>query len=187
MRAFVALPVPAAVRADLERFLEPRAEATPGWRWTPAENFHVTLAFLGDVAEGRLDRLEEALAEAAARSVQLGLELRGAGGFPDVARTKHLYQAVRVRDGDLGGLVEHVRHAAANAGCALQPGRYTAHVTVARTPRPLDATHLWRALDSYVSAPWTATECCLYRSELGRGRDGHPRYDPFARFPFATG
>ena len=66
MRLFVAVVPPDDVLDDLEEHLEPRREAGPEIRWTDRHQWHVTLAFLGDVPERRLDDLTEALARSAA-------------------------------------------------------------------------------------------------------------------------
>lgn len=44
-RIFIALPLPSPVRAVLQTLEQPLA----GVRWTPPEQWHVTLRFLGDV------------------------------------------------------------------------------------------------------------------------------------------
>ena len=67
MRLFVAVVPPDDVLDDLDAHLEPRREAGPEIRWTDRHQWHVTLAFLGDVPERRLDDLTEALARSAAR------------------------------------------------------------------------------------------------------------------------
>src|SRR5476649_2277325 len=56
-RLFIALPVPEEI-ADALVALQ---SGVPDARWVPAENFHVTLCFAGDVAGGTLRDLEEEL------------------------------------------------------------------------------------------------------------------------------
>jgi 2'-5' RNA ligase len=65
MRLFVALvPSPAAVE-HLDAFLDVRRAAAP-FRWARPAQCHLTLAFLADVEERRLDDLSERLGRAAA-------------------------------------------------------------------------------------------------------------------------
>ena len=59
---FIALPLPEAVKEDLAGFLEPRQEAgLHGLRWTMPAQWHVTLAFLPDLADRHTDELFERL------------------------------------------------------------------------------------------------------------------------------
>ena len=83
MRAFVALVPPAAVLAELATALAPVQAAQPGLRWTPSGQWHLTLAFLGEIDEGVLPDLTERLARAARRHPPLELALGGAGRFGD--------------------------------------------------------------------------------------------------------
>src|SRR5674476_816024 len=61
MRMFIALPLPVAVKEDLSTFLEPRQEAAPDLRWALPEQWHLTLAFLPEVADRHTDELLERL------------------------------------------------------------------------------------------------------------------------------
>jgi len=64
VRAFVAVWPPAAVVAALGTMERP---AHPDVRWTPESGWHVTLAFLGDLATSEIPALTRALAEAGRR------------------------------------------------------------------------------------------------------------------------
>ena len=112
MRLFVALTPPREAVAQLWSAAAEVREAQPDLRWTPSEQWHLTLAFLGEVDDApRLD-LTERLARAAGRCAPLTLSLRGAGRFGD----RVLWTRV---DGDverLRGLAASVRAAARHNG-----------------------------------------------------------------------
>lgn len=57
IRLFVALGLPAAVCERLTLIRAP----LPGARWIPAENMHVTLRFVGEVAPAVADDIDDAL------------------------------------------------------------------------------------------------------------------------------
>jgi 2'-5' RNA ligase len=57
MRLFVALAPPAAVLSDLDAAVAPHRAARPDLRWTGRPDWHVTLAFLGDVPAPAVPRL----------------------------------------------------------------------------------------------------------------------------------
>ena len=60
MRLFTALDLPADVVSNLEellRRLKPRAKI----QWTRPENLHITLKFIGEFPDERLDELKQAL------------------------------------------------------------------------------------------------------------------------------
>ena len=80
-RMFVAVVPPEEVVEDLDAFLSARREAA-SFRWSAAEQWHVTLAFAESVPERALDGLDELLAQAAERRTSFGMRVAGGGAFP---------------------------------------------------------------------------------------------------------
>lgn len=188
MRMFVAVAPPATVVAELERFLDPRRDAAVEegtWRFSPAANFHITLAFLDEVRDTHLDRLVDALGEAAARHRPFELRLDGAGCFGNPGLTKHLYQAVAADTAALDALATNVRNASQHAGCNPDGKAFRPHLTVARTSRPGDATKWLQVLDTFESSPWRVDSFTLFASHLGEGPNGGARYQAWETFPLA--
>lgn len=148
MRLFVSLPLPPPVREHLARALD-------GFRTTTVEQWHVTLAFVGEWDDP--DLLVPGLAEAAAESPPLDLHLESGGTFARV-----LWVGV---GGDVAGLhrlAASVAQACRAAGVPLERRPYRPHVTVAHRPRHL------HVLDSYRGPAWTASSLDLVQSVLGK-------------------
>ena len=183
MRMFVALPLPEAVQEHLSEFLEPRQEAGPELRWTGPEQWHLTLAFLPEVADRHEDELLERLARAASRRKPLGLRLAGAGAFPNPAHAKVLWAGVEHGGEELMRLAGGVRSAAAKSGIEVGAGRFHAHLTLARLTVPADAARWLRVLDLYSGPSWQAGEVQLIASYLGQGRNGRARHEVREIFP----
>jgi 2'-5' RNA ligase len=188
MRLFVALVPPEAALEDLAEFLAPRQEAEPAFRWTAPQQWHVTLAFMADVADRHVDDLCERLARAARRRTPFRIGLRGGGAFPGAARAKVLFAGVDAgtADEELRRLSVGARAAAAKAGAPPDGGRFHAHVTLARLRAPVDVTRWVRVLDGYRGPVWPAGEIALVRSHLGEGPRRRPRYDLVETFPIGT-
>ena len=151
MRLFVSLRPPAEVREHL-------AQALAGLRTTRADQWHVTLAFLGEVPDP--EPLRPGLAAAASASSPLPLQLRGSGFF---RRPGVLFAALA---GDVDGvrsLAADVEAACRAAGVDLEERVYRPHLTVARR-LPDDPG----VLPGYEGPAWTATEVELVRSRLGK-------------------
>lgn len=183
MRMFVALVPPESVVEDLEEFLGPRREAGSHLRWTAQEQWHLTLAFMPDVAPRHLDDLVERLGRAAARRTPFDLALAGAGAFPNAARAKVLYAAVSTTESEeLKRLSVGARAAANKAGADADGGRFRAHLTLARSGRPFEATRWLRVLDVYRGPTWRADTVTLIESHLGEGPRKRPRYQVVETF-----
>lgn len=80
MRAFIALDIPPALWEDVAA-LARQLKASVRGRFVPRENYHVTLAFLGDVTERELADAMLVLDEAASRFDPVELAPDGLGKF----------------------------------------------------------------------------------------------------------
>jgi 2'-5' RNA ligase len=192
VRLFVAVELPDPVRAALSELVaglvaEPVAEGLTALRpslprqlrLAAPERMHLTLAFLGEVAEPRLPGLRERLGRSAGRHAPMRLRLAGGGRFGGSV----LWVGV---DGD----VERLRHlagsvagAARHSGLAVEDRPYRPHVTLARARPPADLRPLAALLEGYEGPGWTASEIVLVRSRTGPS----PEHVPVARWPLTGG
>ena len=196
---FVAIRPPDDVIEDLDDFLAPRREASR-LRWTHPDSWHLTLAFMAEVADRSLDELEERLAAAAARRRVFDLRLAGGGAFPDPTRAKVLYADVcpavrsvaaptasssRAADPavELDRLAVGARAAASKAGAPPDGAAFVPHLTLARMNRPVQATRWLRVLGAYSGPTWSVEEIELVASHLGEGPRRRPRYETVTTFP----
>lgn len=162
MRLFVSLRPPVDACASL-------ADAVTGLRTTRVDQWHVTLGFLGEVADPA--PLSGPVAEAAAASPALGLRLAGGGFFRGPGA---LYAALTGDVDGLHALAAGVRRACRQAGVPLEPRPYRPHLTVARRLRSDPGV-----LDGYEGPSWTAGEVELVRSRLG----ARVEHEVLERFP----
>lgn len=170
---FVAITPPIEVVEDLSDFLEPRREQ--GLPFIDPAQWHITLAFMGDVPDYAIDELEERLADAAARRKPLRLKLAGGGTFPNPTRAKVLWLGLAGDTDELGRLAVNVRSAATTAGAPVDGKAFTPHLTLSRLHHPIEATRWLRILDSYDGPEWQVEGIDLIASHLHEGR--RPRYE----------
>lgn len=186
-RAFVAWHVPDEVSGALARAqaeLRRSVEAAGGaGSWDPPGRFHATVHFLGDVEEGALSGLGEALVRAAAGHHAFAMALDGFGAFPPRGAPRVLFARVGEGEARLAALAEDARHALVHAGAERPDKPFHGHVTLARVRRP--PRRGWSA----PPFPGGSLRCevqalTLFRSVLGRGGAVHTAV---ATAPLATG
>lgn len=181
---FVALVPPEDAVRHLDEFLEVRRSEAP-FRWATPEQFHVTLAFLAEVPDRRLDDLVERLGRAAARRTAFDTAIAGGGAFPHAARAKVLWAGLDLDEAgrtELARAATGARAAASKAGIAVEGQRFRPHVTVARLKHPQEVTRWVRLLESYRGPRWHADRIDLVASHLGEGPRKRPRYELVERF-----
>lgn len=94
-RAFVAVfPPPEVQQAALEAALEAGRSLGDRIRWTRSENVHLTLKFLGDVPEEKLDDVSAALRGLCAGHAPFDSSISGFGAFPNARRARILWAGV---------------------------------------------------------------------------------------------
>lgn len=178
LRLFVAVDVPEEAEAAVEAAVAPIREAFPEARWAPRANRHVTLKFLGAIAEGLVPWVHETIGAVAASHAPVRSALTGLGSFPSATRTRVLWVGLADDAGDLAAIAAALDDALA-ARVPPEGRAFTAHLTVARSDPPLRLDP--SVLATRVEASAFAIEhLVLYRSFLGRPA---PRYEALAAFP----
>lgn len=187
MRLFVAVALPETVRADLTAALAPARSVSKAARWVEGDALHVTLQFLGHVADDRVDELSGALEPAVAEQRAFHMILRGFGAFPDAARGRVWWVGVEAAPA-LMSLQRAVEKALQPLGFEPEARPFHPHVTVARAAR--DATRAARDAIATAAAAFDYTADVavsgvqLMRSELRRSG---ARYHCVRRFLLTGG
>ncbi|MGC0421943.1 RNA 2',3'-cyclic phosphodiesterase [Embleya sp. AB8] len=167
VRLFVAIAPPDAAKDELARAVRPVALAHPRLRWNRIEDWHITLAFLGEVAVDVVETLRAPLAEVAGSVAPIGLALRGAGEFD----RRVLWSDVTGDLAALHTLAGAVRRAVVEGGIPFEDRPLRAHLTLARARRdtPDGIVGAAAELADFVGTPWSAARLHLVGSNLGRG------------------
>jgi 2'-5' RNA ligase len=183
MRCFVAIDLPDDVRAAVAAAQERLRAASPraDVRWTAPHAMHLTLRFLGEVAD--VEPVGATLATVGARHAPVALAAGGLGAFPGLARPRVLWAGITAGIRELGLLAADVERALVPLGFAPEARPFRAHLTLARVRSPRGLRRIAAAIAG--DAPfgeWTATEMVLYRSHL---RPGGSIYEPLRRCALA--
>lgn len=160
MRAFVALDLPFVLRQSLSAMSAELATMLHG-RFVPADNYHVTLAFLGDVPPDDVPIAARALDAACAGTgaIELVPSVLGTFGRPiDATLWMGLEGTPRLRE-----LADDVRRELDAAGIGYDRKEFVPHITLARRARILQD-----ALPRVeVDASDPAVQVSLFESVLG--------------------
>ncbi|WP_431947034.1 RNA 2',3'-cyclic phosphodiesterase [Micromonospora marina] len=184
MRLFAAIYPPAVAVADLTaRIKGLRVAAARHARLVDPANLHLTLAFLGEVPDGRLPDVEHALASTARTARAPRLRLAGGGSFGP-GRSTVLWADVRGEVEALDALARSIRGGLREAGLPCDDKPFRAHLTIARpgdrVPEAAIRSDV-HTLHDYAGPQWTAGELILVRSHLG----GTPRHTRIAAWRLA--
>jgi len=179
-QTFIALPIPAPLKAKLERLQRLIAPSLPDAKWVEPAGFHITLAFLGDVDDIHLNTVCNAVAEAVRGFSPIDLTIRSLGAFPDMASPRVLWAGIVGDLDELNELQQAVFSAADRAGYRAD-GRFHPHITLGRMKirrgQEADVTPLEAHYRTWAAGVFTADSVVTYAST--HSSDG-PAYTPLA-------
>ncbi|MGE5219786.1 MAG: RNA 2',3'-cyclic phosphodiesterase [Chloroflexota bacterium] len=135
VRAFIAIELDPEVVKKIRQTIDDLKSRIRGVRWSPAANLHLTVKFLGDVAEGQIDAIGEALAGALRPFPRFTINAKGLGVFPDLRRPRILW--VGLMGEQLAALAASVELSLLPLGFAPESRNFAPHLTIGR----------WRQLD----------------------------------------
>jgi 2'-5' RNA ligase len=186
LRCFLAIELPKTTVLALDaaaRTIRDLDAAWTGEKWVAPEVMHVTLKFLGDVDESRIDRLGSDFAAVAAQQTPFSLRMAGLRGVPKPARASMIWAVIDDPSG--GGLAQALDEVAAARGFDPESRPYAPHVTLARCRRPRTVAsevlaEAARRSDLAALAPVSVLSATIFASTLTPLGPIHERLREFA-------
>lgn len=192
VRTFLAVPLPEAERERLAAVQRDLAAWNSLVKVVSPDLLHITVRFLGNVEENRLQGVNAAAAEGAGRVAPFTLRLAGVGAFPSLAAPRVVWAGLAPGAGleTLSRLHEELETALAVAGFPREERRFAPHISLARTRDDIassDRRRLGAELPHLrerhpLDSDFPVNELIVMRSDLRRGG---PVYTPLAVLPLA--
>ncbi|MER6135641.1 RNA 2',3'-cyclic phosphodiesterase [Streptomyces sp. NPDC001815] len=182
--AFIALAPPDRAKNELAHALSPAYAAYPELRWNRIEDWHITLAFLGELPVQAVQRLRSPLADLAAARPSLELVLLGGGHFDE----RVLWSGIEGDLDQLQELGEAVRARIRDCDVTFVERPLRPHLTLARARRYDNAsvTAAAACLDGFTGRPWQTERLHLVGSTVS-GHPGPRRYQDIDAWTLITG
>lgn len=162
LRLFLAIPIPEDVAC---RLLALESDV-PGAAWRTAEQYHLTLRFIGEVDEPTARDIDTELGRIAAAPFDIALS--GVGSFGGKEPTA-LWAGVDAPP-DLHRLAASCEAAIRNAALPPEPRKYKPHVTLAYLNGTLDheVAHFLSDAAEFRTRAFTVDHFCMYSSRATR-------------------
>ena len=140
VRTFVSIHIPASVREGLRTVQTELERAIPesAVRWTPFEQLHLTLEFLGDVATGNVPPLESALEQVATTHRPFELSAGRVGAFSSIRNPRVIWAGIGGEVDAVKALQADVKNRVRSFVAEQEARAYKPHVTLGRV-RPVKA------------------------------------------------
>ena len=185
MRLFVALEIPSAVRDNLTSLLRSLRAITKEPRWVRAENLHVTLKFLGEVTERKLDAIRTALGEIHSEQA-VTLEFRGLDFFPNEKHPRVFWAGIEAST-NLKTLAADIEGAMEKLRIAREQREFSPHLTLARFERAHVPEALRKAIAENSEREFGSLRTNEFHLIQSKLRPSGAEYTTLASFRFAPG
>jgi 2'-5' RNA ligase len=181
LRTFIAVEISEAVRKKAGELIRALKSAEADVKWVEPHNQHLTLQFLGDIAEDRIPGICQAVERGASGVKPFALEIAGAGAFPNVHRPRTIWLGAKQGTEKMAELHEKVASALAAMGIQDEDRRFQSHLTLGRVrgPRNLSVLgDLLRQHADFQAGETTVDRVTVFSSRL---QSGGPVYTPLAK------
>jgi RNA 2',3'-cyclic 3'-phosphodiesterase len=172
MRTFIAIPLPGEIHqklADLiQRLKEPGNHAV---RWVTAENIHLTLKFLGEVAPEKAQDISHAMEEIAGQAHFFDIRIKHTGAFPNLKRPRVFWVGISQFD-ELKNLQEMLEKKMERLGFESENRPFSPHLTLGRVNESASRQELDRIVEKITRnqaielGSVHVTEMQLFKSDL---------------------
>jgi 2'-5' RNA ligase len=167
IRAFIAINLAAPVIEEIAKVQSLLQEARGDVRWTRAENLHLTLKFLGDIARNQVEPILTALHEALHEKHSLHVVAQGLGAFPSLRRPRILWAGMHGEG--FKELSETIETALMPLDFPPEEREFTPHLTLGRVRSLRGWERVLAVVKTYEQTPFgesTVGQVTLYQSHL---------------------
>ncbi len=155
MRVFAALILSAESVEDLDSALAPERPKLPQMQWAAPDDWHVALAYFGNISRLDFERLETAMVRVADAWPPLEVKVKGIGAFPEPHEATALSAVIHEPSNSLAGLSSAVTGAVRGFGWMLDRRVFRPEVTIGRSTEPVDASRVLSSVGDYEGPGWT--------------------------------
>jgi len=169
-RIFCAIELSPTVSARVTEHINKLKNRVPNTQasWNRDGKFHLTLKFIGETPQARVERVSLAADHAVHNLAPFSLIVEGTGVFPKSGTPKVLWLGISDPSGKLTELQTRLEQQCVQAGFAKEERAFRPHLTVARLRKPHGARALAAAHKEmgFAAVEVQVAELLVIRSEL---------------------
>ena len=169
-RIFLAIDIDDGVRGRVRAAQEDLKSCGGKIRWVAPKNMHVTLCFLGNMADDLLAEVCKAAQRVASQHQPFDFDVRGVVCVPPAGRLRMLWIGVDDGKGEMTRLQADLADALGELGLPKEERRFRPHLTLARVKFMKDADRIRSAAAEQAESNFGtvhAAQVTVYSSKLG--------------------
>lgn len=168
MRCFIAVELQPKFKHAIWEQTEPLRAFDADVRWVSEENYHLTLKFLGETPESKIDGIRRAITAAVKGIDDFDVSFRGCGAFPN-NRDPHIIWVGLVGFGNLQTIFKKIEPPMSALGFKADDRVFHPHLTIGRVKSPKGIRSMTYDMANYKTADFGSSKVraiALMKSEL---------------------
>jgi len=185
IRAFIAIDIPRSTQETLDQLIKEFRKTGAAVTWVKPGRMHLTLKFLGNVPEAKIDAICQAMAGTAEQSTSFVLRPAGCGAFPSVKNMRVVWVGLQGDLDPLWRVQQRLEGALEILGFEREERSFKPHLTLGRVKGRKNMEALQEAVlarRDFALEAFDVFELVLYKSEL---RPEGALYTPLIRARFS--
>lgn len=169
IRTFIAIEIPENIRSKIADLQSELKKIGGRVSWVKPENIHITLKFLGQTQEDKINVIASQLKNAVELMQPFEVTVGDVGAFPNFNRPRVLWVGTNTEQQQLSILAKEVDKRMAILGFDREKRRFSGHLTLGRVKDNQDVQSLVEKLQLYKefnAEAFVVNEILLIKSQL---------------------
>jgi 2'-5' RNA ligase len=148
MRTFIAVELPETIKEKIGELQAPLKKTNAFVSWVKPENIHITLKFLGEVPEEKINEVFSAAEVAFKEAKKFKMNLKGMGAFPDFRRPRVIWIGTGKGGEELSDMATKIEDQTEKIGYPKEKRKFSPHFTMGRVKSPKNIEKLMELVKS---------------------------------------
>jgi 2'-5' RNA ligase len=168
MRIFIAIDFSEEIKESLAQAEAHLKYSGADVKWVEKDNIHLTLKFLGEVDEKKVEEIKAILDNIASGTRPFETTIKDLGAFPKIEYPRVVWGGIDKGAGELKIIAEKVDEALSKLGFEKETRSFAAHLTIGRVRSPKNKEKLKEKMLSYKLSAVSCkiNEIVLFKSTL---------------------
>lgn len=172
MRAFIAIELPQDIKTYLARIQDRLKTAGADVKWVEPKNIHLTLKFLGEIEEEKLNQICAIIKKIASCGNSFDMQISSVGAFPKISYPRVIWIGIEKGSEQIKEIAQNLENSLLSLGFQKENRPFSSHVTIGRLRSSLNKAKLIQALTELVgnssanNPEFTVTKLTLFKSTL---------------------
>ena len=170
MRTFIAIELPKEIKDALASLQKQLITSGADVKWVKPENIHLTLKFLGERDDKKLEKIAAILEEVAKNKNVFAAGISSIGAFPGLSAPRIIWIGIGKGDSETKEIVRELEEKIALIGIPKETKPFSSHITIGRTRSNLNREKLVQAMND-LAGKFGQENLALHKSLAGQSAD----------------